>query len=67
MNLEPDAFSPTLSFLSETDKKRIYHAALHVLESTGMTLQHDGALKLLKDAGCRQDADGLVTIPAALV
>ena len=67
MNLEPNAFSPTLSFLSETDKKKIYHAALHVLERTGMTLQHDGAVQLLKDAGCRQDKDGLVTIPAVLV
>ncbi|WP_410289266.1 trimethylamine methyltransferase family protein [Desulfosarcina sp.] len=67
MHQEPNAFSPTLSFLSETDKQKIYHAALQVLEHTGMTLQHDGALKLLKAAGCRQDKDGLITIPAALV
>ena len=67
MNLKPNAFSPMLTFLSETDRQKIYHAALQVLEHTGMTLQHDGAVKLLKDAGCRQDADGLITIPAALV
>jgi trimethylamine--corrinoid protein Co-methyltransferase len=67
MNLERNTFSPMLTFLSETDKEKIYHAALQVLEHTGMTLQHDGAVKRLKDAGCRQDTNGLITIPAALV
>ncbi len=67
MNLEANAFSPTLTFLSETDRQKIYHAALQVLAHTGMSLQHDGAVRLLKDAGCRQDADGLITIPTALV
>ena len=67
MNLEPNAFSPKLTFLPATGKEKIYHAALQVLERTGMTVQHDGAVKLLKQAGCRQDADGLITIPAALI
>ncbi len=67
MNEKSNAFAPTLTFLSETDKQKIHHAALQVLESTGMTVQHDDAVKRLKDAGCRQDANGLMTIPAALV
>lgn len=28
MNPEPNAFSPTLTFLSETDRQKIYHAAM---------------------------------------
>ena len=61
------AFTPTLTFLSDADKKAIYHAALRVLETTGMHLSHDDALQRLKDAGCRQDASGRVTVPAAQV
>ncbi len=67
MNPESTAFSPRLTVLSETDKQAIYHAALRVLAHTGMTLQHDGAVKLLTAAGGRQVADGLMTIPAGLV
>jgi trimethylamine--corrinoid protein Co-methyltransferase len=67
MNDPSNAFIPRLTFLSEADKQKIYHAALQVLEHTGMTLQHDDAAKRLKDAGCRQDDSGRITIPAALV
>lgn len=67
MNLDASAFSPTLTFLSDADKKKIYHAALQVLAHTGMTLLHDGAVKQLKAAGCRQIAGGLITIPEVLV
>lgn len=67
MNLESKAFAPKLTFLSETDKSKIYNAALQVLARTGMTLQHEGAVKQLKDAGCQEDEAGRITIPAALV
>ena len=43
MNLEPTAFSPTLAFLSETDKQKIYHAAFQVLEHNGLT----GSLEMI--------------------
>jgi hypothetical protein len=56
MNPQPTAFSPMLTALSDGDKRTIYHAALRVLAHTGMTLQHDDAVELLKDAGCQQDA-----------
>jgi trimethylamine:corrinoid methyltransferase-like protein len=59
MNDPSNAFIPRLTFLSEADKQKIYHAALQVLEHTGMTLQHDDAAKRLKDAGCRQDDSGV--------
>ncbi len=67
MNQQPTAFSPMLTALSEGNKRTIYHAALRVLAHTGMTLQHDGAVKLLKDAGGQQTADGAVTIPDRVV
>jgi trimethylamine--corrinoid protein Co-methyltransferase len=67
MNLESNAFAPRLTVLSDTDKEKIYHAALQVIEHTGMTVQHDGAVKLLTDAGCRQTSEGLIAIPATLV
>lgn len=60
-------FSPKLTFLSEEDKKKIYQSALQVLEDTGMTLMHDGALGRLKDAGCRVEGKNLVRMPAKLV
>jgi hypothetical protein len=56
MNPQPTDFSPMLTALSDGDKRTIYHAALQVLAHTGMTLQHDDAVKRLKDAGSQQDA-----------
>ena len=51
------AFTPSVTFLSEVDRLRIHDAVLEVLESTGMTLQHPGALELLKAAGCPAEGD----------
>lgn len=59
-------FRPHLTFLAESDKKKIYEAALQVLENTGMRLLHGGARKLLGDAGCAVEADH-VTVPRQLV
>jgi trimethylamine--corrinoid protein Co-methyltransferase len=61
------AFSPVLTALSENDRRTIYHAALWVLAHTGMILQHEDAIALLKDAGCRRTGDGALTIPQSLV
>ena len=60
-------FRPTLRFLSDADKEKIYHAALQVLEQTGMRLMHDKALARLKDAGCTVADGDRVKIPARLV
>ena len=60
------AFQPQLRFLSEGDKKKIYSAALTVLEETGMRLFHEEALQLLKGAGCTVKGD-TVRVPAKLV
>ena len=63
-------FEPRLTFLSETDKDKLYTSALKIIEDTGMLVLHEGALKLLKDAGCHVEetkAGSRVKIPAALV
>jgi len=60
------AFQPRLSFLAESDKEKIYHAALKVLEDTGMRLLHEDARRLLRDAGCPVE-DETVRIPSRLV
>jgi trimethylamine--corrinoid protein Co-methyltransferase len=67
MNPPNTAFSPVLTALSENDRRTIYQAALRVLAHTGMTLQHDEAVAMLKSAGGRQTADGAITIPEGLV
>jgi trimethylamine--corrinoid protein Co-methyltransferase len=67
MNPESNAFVPRLTFLAEPDKEKIYHAALRVLAQAGMSLQHDEAMKRLKDAGCRENEEGRVIIPETLV
>ena len=58
---------PTLRFLSETDIKAIYQAALTVLERYGMQIQHPQAADLLKAGGCAVKKDGSMTIASGLV
>ncbi|MEA3230931.1 MAG: trimethylamine methyltransferase family protein, partial [Thermodesulfobacteriota bacterium] len=63
-------FEPRLTFLSDEDKEKLYTSALKIIEETGMRVLHDGALKLLKDAGCtvEETKEGnRVKIPATLV
>lgn len=60
-------FSPRLSFLTDQDKKKIYESALDIIENTGQHLMHEGALKLLRDAGCSIEGENKVRIPKGLV
>jgi len=60
-------FYPTLSFLSDQDKKGIHQAVLTILSEIGMKIFHDDALALLQAAGCTIDGDGIAKIPAELV
>lgn len=52
--------------LSEVDLGKIHHAALEIVASVGMRIQHPRALELLREAGCTETA-GLVQIPPHLV
>jgi trimethylamine---corrinoid protein Co-methyltransferase len=63
-------FEPRLTFLGDADKQKLYRSALKIIQEIGMLVIHDGAIKLLKDAGCsvEKTKDGsLVKIPGALV
>ncbi|HWR45914.1 trimethylamine methyltransferase family protein [Sporomusa sp.] len=52
--------------LNEGQCREIVHAAFRVLERTGCNVHHDGARKLLKDAGCWVDGNR-VNIPTYLL
>lgn len=56
-----------LSFLTETDKRRIYEAALQILADVGMRILHDEGREIMLAAGCTRDADGRVHVPRELV
>ena len=60
-------FTPTLTFLSEEDKKKLHAGILRFLEETGMSLQHEDALMLLKQAGADIDDPNHVKVPEKLV
>jgi trimethylamine---corrinoid protein Co-methyltransferase len=56
-----------LTFLSDTDKKAIFEAALTILADIGMRINHDEGRRMLLGAGCSEDEKGLVHLPAELV
>ena len=55
------------SFLTESQKREIYDAALEIVGRVGMVVQHDQARALLLDAGATELADGRVAIPRGMV
>ena len=58
---------PSYRLLSEEQIRTIHAATLEILETVGVRVAHDGALKLLRDRGCQIKGDDIVTIPGALV
>ena len=57
-----------LTMLSQEDKERIHGKALELLKTTGIKFGSETALKLLADAGCDVDMEGLsAMIPSDLV
>ena len=66
-NVSTTARVDHMRFLSDTDKRDIYRAALWVLSDVGMVLHHERAVQLLLDAGCRIDSAGRVRVPKRLV
>ncbi len=63
---EEITFSPTLTFISEAGKKKLFASALQLLEEIGQKLEHKEGLKLLADAGCSVE-DNVVKMPSSLV
>ena len=60
-------FKP-LELLTEEELEAIHRATMDVLETTGVKVEHDRALKLLAKHGCRVDFEGQrVRMPTGLV
>ncbi len=59
--------TPLFRVLSDDQCEEIYLSALQVLERTGTRVHHDGALGLLKAAGCQISDGNLARIPSWLV
>ena len=59
--------TPVFALLSEGQIKQLHHAALGVLEKTGVVFQHEKAVEVLRSAGCQVQEGGLVRIPSSLV
>jgi trimethylamine--corrinoid protein Co-methyltransferase len=58
---------PNYRLLTEEQIQEIHRASLEILETTGVRLLHDGAVQLLRDAGCRVKGENIVQIPNWLV
>ena len=58
---------PSYRLLSEEQIRTIHTATLEILETVGVRVAHDEALKLLRGRGCQVEGDDIVTIPGALV
>ena len=59
--------SPLLQWVNEAQLEEIHLATLEVLENTGIRVDHQEALQLLKDAGCLIRDENKVRIPGWLV
>jgi trimethylamine--corrinoid protein Co-methyltransferase len=66
-DLSEAAAVPSYRLLREEQIRTIHAATLEILETVGVRVAHDGALKLLRDRGCQIKGDDIVTIPGALV
>jgi len=59
--------NPQFRVLSDDQVREIHSAACRILETTGVTVHHAGALELLGRAGATVSGDNRVRIPTALV
>lgn len=60
-------FSPTLSFISDTDKTKLLDSALRLLEEIGQKLDHPDAIQIMQKSGCTVDDEGVVKVSRKLV
>ena len=56
---------PRVTFLAEADRDAVHDASLTVLEEAGVKVNNGQALELLRDNGCKVEAD-IVHIPPSL-
>ena len=65
--IAPTTFKPRLKVLNREQALTIHTAALEILERNGFTIEHEGALNMLLEAGCTRNGDDKVLMPAYLV
>jgi trimethylamine--corrinoid protein Co-methyltransferase len=65
--IEALTFQPRLKVLNREQALAIHTAALEILETTGLKMEHPGALRMLADAGCRVTDGDRVRVTACLV
>lgn len=58
---------PSYRLLTEEQIKEIHLASLDILETVGVRVNHDEAVRMLADAGCRVKPGNIVQIPGWLV
>jgi len=59
-------YQPRLKVLNHDQALAIHTAALEILETRGLRMEHPGALRMLVDAGCRVSDGDWVRVPAYL-
>ncbi len=60
--------TPRLTMLSQEDKERIHGQSLDLLQRVGMKYNSKRAVKIMEEAGCEVDWDGLsAKIPASVI
>lgn len=62
--IPPTTFRPRLKVLNKEQAWAIHTAALEILEKNRFTVEHQGAVSLLADAGCRVEDEKYVRMPA---
>ncbi len=67
VNLQTAGMRPHMTFCSPPQLDRLHHAALHILERTGLVIHDADALALLADIGCWVDAGQRARIPSHIV
>lgn len=58
---------PRYRLLSDEQIEEMHRTSLEILETVGVRVNHEGAVQILRDAGCQVKADNLVLIPGWLV
>jgi len=67
--MSKDFFEPSVRvrILNDDAILQIHHAALEVLERTGVAINTDQGRNILLDAGCKSPGDNVITFPPGLV
>lgn len=60
-------FTPRLQVLNKEQALAIHNAALEILDTTGVRMEHEGARELLKNAGAKSAEGDWIKIPSHLV